>query len=156
MNESSRNTNYVDSSNYFCDAWVIDLDTGKVNPHVYTEVPQTNWRGWNWYRFMEPAGTKMIEYEHVKGMGDCSTQDPTYVVNPDYDSIQMGEEVDRTACMFNSQVFNQQNNPCFVPTHTLSDFFPSDKIPIKIKRCQDFFVYELPNIAQCDGRYCAI
>ena len=105
---------------------------------------------------MEPAGTKMIEYEHVKGMGDCSTQDPTYVVNPDYDSIQMGEEVDRTACMFNSQVFNQQNNPCFVPTHTLSDFFPSDKIPIKIKRCQDFFVYELPNIAQCDGRYCAI
>ena len=149
LDESSRSTNYVDN-NYFCDQ-DYDLTTGAINPHL----DQTNWKGAGWYRFMEPAGTRMIEYPEVKGMGDCSTQDPTYIVSSDYDSIQMGEVVDREACMFNSKVFNQQGNPCFVPSHFTDSGF--DKIPIKIKRCQgDYFVYELPNIAECNGRYCAI
>ena len=142
MNESSRSTNYVDN-NYFCDT-DYDVETGEINPNPGA------WKGPGWYRFMEPAGTKMIEYETVKGMGDCSTQDPTYIVDADYDSIQMGEVVDRTACMFNSKQFNQQGNPCFVPTSV------GDTINIKIKKCQDYFVFELPNIEQCNGRYCAI
>ena len=147
MNESTRSNNYVDSSFYYCDQ-DYDLQNGELNPHLHL----TSWKGPGWYRFMEPAGTKMIEYEHVTGMGQCSTSDPTYLVG-DHNSIQMGETVDREVCMFNSKEFNSNGNECYVP---YSAYYPYHTINIKIKKCQEFYVYKLPNIPQCNGRYCGV
>ena len=158
LDESSRNKNYVDNAIYYCDQ-EYDLKHGELNPHLHL----TSWKGPGWYRFMEPAGTQLIEYEHITGQGQCSAMLQVYLVG-DHNSIQMGEIVDREVCMFNSNIFNQNGNACVDPYYA---YYPYHTINIKIKKCEEhkwigehvwlpFYVYELPDVPICVVRYCGV
>ena len=158
MDESSRSKNYVDNAIYHCDQ-EYDFKSGELNPHLHL----SSWKGLGWYRFMEPAGTQLQVYGHVTGQGQCSAMYPVYLVG-DHNTIQMGEVVSREVCMFNSNTYNQNFDPCPDPYY---QYYPYHNITIKIKKCEEhkwigehiwlpFYIYELPDLPTCYARYCAV
>ena len=68
LDDAYRNVNTKDVSNLYCDQ-DYDRKSGEKVPN------SGEWQGAGWYRFMEPAGTKLVDYapSTTGGDGSCSS-----------------------------------------------------------------------------------
>ena len=86
--------------------------------------PSGDWKGKAWYRFVEPAGTiladSLVPWNHCGGraVGWLNGTLPT--------NLDLGEIITRTVC------FRWGGAHCFWTVN------------VKIKQCNEFFLYELP------------
>ena len=98
-----------------------------------TQKKSPKFNGENWYRFMPPAGTHLVVGTPQKN--SCGTQATGWMKgkNP----MQKGETVNRTAC------FYWDDNTCKVQTE------------IKVRNCDSYYLYYLPETPICQLRYCA-
>ena len=93
-----------------------------------------DWKGDNWYRFVEPAGTSIAN--SIVPVNHCGTDAPGWLngTHP----VTLGETVTRQVC------FHWSNDPC------------KWNADVQIKRCDGFFVYQLPDTPTCDLKYCGL
>ena len=91
-----------------------------------------DWKAKNWYRFEEPAGIMIANSSVTKS--HCGTS-ATGWLNGAHPA-SMGEIVTRTVC------FNWAENSCW------------KSIDVQIKKCDGYFVYELPPTPGCHLKYC--
>ena len=93
------------------------------------------WKGPAWYRFEEPAGTTMPE-EPVEGTWRCNTQISGWLNG--HHPMTPGETIDGIVC------FSASNgNACIM------------NIQIKIRHCNDYYLYYLEDVPACNMRYCS-
>ena len=93
-----------------------------------------DWKGHNWYRFMEPAGTQMPE--SPPRYGHCGTAANGWIEGTH--PVNVGEL--KTAYV------------CFVWSNTNC----GRKEVIQIRHCGKYFLYNLPDIRYCTYGYCSI
>ena len=110
-------------------------DNGYCDKVDYFLGVSPGWKGPAWYRFAEPAGTIMPE-EHVEGAWRCNAQISGWL-NGDHPTTP-GETIDGIVC------FSASNgNACIMNTQ------------IKIRHCNDYYLYYLEDVPGCNGRYCS-
>ena len=96
-----------------------------------------DWAGDNkWYRFQDPAGTKMIDYSPGT-YGPCATHFPIWLNGAHPNNL--GETVERTACVQST-------------SSTCDDRYSTQ---IQVRNCGQYFLYLLKNTKGCNFRYCA-
>ena len=91
-----------------------------------------DWKGDNWYRFVEPAGTTIAN--SIVPVNHCGTHAPGWLngTHP----ITLGETVSRQVC------FHWNGDPC------------RWSAGVQIRSCDGFFVYQLPDTQVCSLKYC--
>ena len=96
-----------------------------------------DWQGAGWYRMVEPAGTRLPEEPPISH--HCNTGTPGWLNGSHPNTI--GETIDGRVC------FGEPSYPLYpCPMET----------QIKIKHCNDYFLYYLEETPICDLRYCSI
>ena len=88
--------------------------------------------GDGWYRLTGAAGVRMPEIS--PGVYHCGTGAPGWVSGSH--PTAPGVEVEAKIC------FEWGSNKCWQATTAT------------IRNCGDFFLYKLPEVPQCDARYC--
>ena len=125
LNDPTRNMDYGNDDGGFCDS----------QPPLWDRNLSPQWKGPAWYRFTEPAGTRMPE-EPVEGGWRCNTQVSGWL-NGSHPTTP-GETIDGTVC------FSASNgNNCYRTSQ------------IKVKHCGSYYLYYLVNASGCNRRYCA-
>ena len=93
------------------------------------------WSGDGWYRFTGAAGTKMATKREVTKRGICGTNLAGHLDTDGHPDLAEGQSQDLKACFYyTSQCFESKT--------------------VTIQRCDGFYVYKLPNVYTCHGRYC--
>ena len=126
-----------------------------------------DWKGTNWYRFGPPAGTKAPDRPPTTSYGGCNTSLQGWIQGIDSLSMnfvlpkicnsllhlltisgqppmEMGETVRATSC------FGRDNND------DDGKFKCRYGKEVLIRNCGDFLIYYLPEVNNCDLRYCSI
>ena len=103
-----------------------------ASPNCDSSSLAGDWKVKNWYRFEEPAGIMIANSSVTKS--HCGTS-ATGWLNGAHPA-SMGEIVTRTVC------FNWAENSCW------------KSIDVQIKKCDGYFVYELPPTPGCSLKYC--
>ncbi len=101
-------------------------------PYVCDSDPVDDWVGAGWYRFQGAAGTQMAT--STVPPNSCGTNRTGYL-NTEHPEIAEGV-VSGQVC------FNWNGNIC------------ASQSIISVVNCGDFYLYSLPNVLVCNGRYC--
>ena len=121
LNETERNYKFkTPSRSWWCDT------TGD-------RKKSAQWHGDAWYRFLPPAGTRILE--EAPGYQYCGTYGSGWMQGSHPTSL--GETVTRTVC------FQSLNNTC------------SWQSEIKVRNCGQIFLYRLVDTSNCHLGYCA-
>ena len=114
---------YGNDGGGFCDS----------QPPLWDKNLGPQWKGPAWYRFTEPAGTRMPE-EPVEGGWRCNTQVSGWL-NGSHPTTP-GETINGKVC------FNTYDTCSF-------------ETQIQIKHCTSYYLYYLVKPPYCDYRYCS-
>ena len=120
LKEADRKHSYLNLSAQFCDLY--------DHPHT-----SPDWKGMNWYRFVEPAGTQMPEF--AVEAHHCGT-DAAGWFNGTHPEV-LGQVVDGKAC------FSWNGKECW------------GQKDIQLLNCGEFYLYHLDEVGVL-WRYCAI
>ena len=120
LSEDNRNSSFFNPYYKYCD----QSGFGYTSP---------DWKGPNWYRFVQPAGFKIPE-SPVKSYY-CGTNASGWLNGKHPENF--GDVIEQKAC------FHFYDNECWY------------SIDIQIMNCGDFYVYYLPQTPYCYMRYCA-
>ena len=109
-------------------AYFCDTSTWTIHEEI-----SPDWSSEGWYRFTGPSGTQMPE--KAPGKGHCGTYAPGWLngTHPD----KAGQTIPGTVC------FHFSSDKCY------------EKVSIEITKCDQYFVYRLPETPWCQLRYCA-
>ena len=118
---------------------------GKNCDHFRRKCDNTDWKGPNWYRFEEPAGTqipeKVVPWKH------CGTWVGGHISKGYTHPKSLGEVVNAKVC-FSHAGYNGKS-PTVEDCHS--------KQSIKIRNCGTYFLYELPGFPTVgSAAYCAV
>ena len=120
MNEASRSTSNSVKSRY-CD----------IGGYSYTSL---SWNGPGWYKFANPAGTKIPTSPPPKNR--CGTHATGWMAEPHPKAVGQTKKV--------KFCFNYWSNSCSYESFG------------EVTKCgEEDFVYKLPNTPYCHQRYCA-
>ena len=112
--------------------------------HFRISCTYPDWKGPNWYRFEEPAGTKIPET--LVPWQSCGTYVGGYISKGTHPKT-LGEVINAEVC-FSKAGYNGSSK-------TVENC--NSKTSIKILNCGSYFLYELPNFHNGgSGAYCAI
>lgn len=126
LDEKERNYQFnTPSGSWWCDR------TGVSNKR------SPKWHGEGWYRFLPPAGTKIVEDNFGREPSDhCGASTAGYMQGTH--PTNSGETVERTVCF-------QSGYTCYSAWST----------KIKVRNCGNFFLYNLVDVKHCHLGYCA-
>ena len=124
-----------------------------VNQHFYCDNSKhivdkrsrlsPDWAGSSWYRFIEPAGTKLAD--QAPGEYHCGTQYPVY----------LDGYWDQFPATYTEGSHPTSTNKSFIALYQVDGRKNSLQFLIRnITNCGDYFVYYLPDV-ECPYRYCA-
>lgn len=115
------------------------LSDHSVGENVPPLRKSPDWKGHAWYRFLRPAGTKMLQRPPCEAgrcnRGHCGTQTQGWM-NGTLPQVY-GQTLDAVVC--------------FVNVNGICDY----NEPIKVRNCGHFFIYELKDVFKLDMAYCA-
>ena len=97
-----------------------------------TSWQNSDWYGPGWYRFTDSAGSKMPE--SPAPIYYCGTEAPGWVKG--------GHPTGANETRDSSICFHWRDNEC------------AYSVPIQIKNCGEYHIYNLPNAPNCNLRYC--
>ena len=112
--------------------------------HSRRSCSNTDWKGPNWYRFEEPAGTQIPE--EIVPWRSCGTYVAGYISKGTHPKT-LGEVVNAEVC-FSLAGYNGRSK-------TVESCFTKNSI--KIRNCGSYFLYDLPDYPSGGhGAYCAV
>ena len=136
---------YLGAQGNSCDEYYVLNDPTRNSDYGYAEgycdqvdyflSESHDWRGPAWYRFSEIAGNTIPE-EPIEGGWRCNSQISGWLFG--HHPLTNGETIDGTVCF---SAANGQN--CY------------KYVSIKIKHCNDYFLYKLGDVPACNARYCS-